>query len=75
MAKIAESSAPGEDQVLTADEVSRWLRIPKTTLYKLCQEGRIPATKIGRHWRFDRATVDKWLRARMVAERNVKGDS
>ena len=48
-------------EILTAGEVATWLRIPKSTLYKLCQESRIPAKKIGRHWRFDRATLQKWL--------------
>jgi excisionase family DNA binding protein len=35
------------DDVLKADEISKWLRIPKSTIYKLCLEGQIPGTKIG----------------------------
>ena len=38
-------------------EVVSWLRVPKSTLYKLCQAGEIRTTKIGRHWRFDQAVV------------------
>jgi excisionase family DNA binding protein len=34
------------DQLLNIDEVSDWLRIPKSTLYKLCGDGEIPAAKI-----------------------------
>ena len=49
------------DDVLNADEVSAWLKIPKSTLYKLCSEGQIPAGKIGRHWRFHRETLEKWF--------------
>jgi len=45
--------------------VALWLRIPKSTLCKLCQEGQIPATKIGRHWRFDRTVVQNWFTRRM----------
>jgi len=56
----------GSDRdVLNADEVSRWLRIPKSTLYKLCSEGRIPSVKIGKHWRFDRAVVESWFQKRV----------
>jgi excisionase family DNA binding protein len=69
MSKQIRPSAPPSAEVLTADEVARWLRIPKTTLYKLCNEGQIPGTKIGRHWRFDRQTVEAWLRDRMTATR------
>ena len=47
--------------VLNADEVSMWLRIPKSTLYKLCSEGQIPCTKIGKHWRFERGMVKNWF--------------
>jgi excisionase family DNA binding protein len=53
------------DEVLKADEVSRWLRIPKSTIYKLCLEGRIPGTKIGRHWRFDRKDIEAWFKNRI----------
>ncbi|MBI1826043.1 MAG: helix-turn-helix domain-containing protein [Planctomycetes bacterium] len=58
--------SPSTATILTADEVAKWLRIPRSSLYKLCQDGKVPATKIGRHWRFDRATVDAWLRDRMT---------
>lgn len=47
--------------VMNADEVSRWLRIPKSTLYKLCNKGQIPCTKIGKHWRFDRSILEAWF--------------
>ena len=50
--------------LMTAEEVSTVLRIPNTTLYKLCNEGEIPAAKIGKHWRFDRKKMDVWLESR-----------
>jgi len=50
--------------VLDADEASAWLKIPKSTLYKLCTEGEIPAAKVGRHWRFHRETLEDWLLSR-----------
>jgi len=56
--------------VMNADEVCRWLRIPKSTLYKLCSEGEIPCTKIGKHWRFDRQVVEQWFKDRMSKQVN-----
>ena len=47
--------------VLTIEELSIYLKIPKSTLYKVVREGRIPCQKIGRHWRFRKATIDSWL--------------
>ena len=49
--------------VMTIQEVSRYLRVPKSTLYKLAQERRLPCQKVGRHWRFHRGALDQWLAA------------
>ena len=47
--------------VMTLNEVAEYLRIPRSTVYKLVQEGRIPGQKVGRQWRFRRDTINKWL--------------
>lgn len=47
--------------VLTIDELAEYLKIPKSTLYKLVQDGKIPGQKIGRHWRFSKEVIDRWL--------------
>lgn len=48
-------------QVLTIQELSEYLKVPKSTLYKLVREGKIPRQKIGRHWRFHKEAIDRWL--------------
>ncbi len=50
------------DTVLTIDELARYLKVSKSTLYKLCQEGQVPGRKIGRHWRFSKLLIDDWLK-------------
>lgn len=52
-------------QVLTIDEASNYLRIPLSSLYKLAQEGKIPCQKVGRHWRFRKEAIDRWLEERV----------
>lgn len=47
--------------MLTIEELAAYLKIAKSTLYKLSQEGRIPAQKVGRHWRFRKVAIDRWL--------------
>ncbi len=49
------------DAVLTIDELAVYLKIAKSTLYKLAQEGKLPGQKVGRHWRFRKETIDHWL--------------
>ncbi|MGI6415384.1 MAG: helix-turn-helix domain-containing protein [Thermoguttaceae bacterium] len=50
--------------VLTIDELAEYLKISKSTLYKLAQQGGIPSQKVGKHWRFHKDAVDQWLRQR-----------
>jgi excisionase family DNA binding protein len=50
------------DNVLTIEELSSYLKVPKSTLYKLIREGKIPAQKVGRHLRFHREAIDEWLK-------------
>lgn len=47
--------------VLTIEELAAYLKIPKSTLYKLVREGKIPSQKIGRHWRFRKTAIERWL--------------
>jgi excisionase family DNA binding protein len=49
------------DTVLTIEDLAVYLELSKSTLYKLCQEGKVPGQKVGRHWRFHRAVIDRWL--------------
>jgi len=49
------------DNVLTIEELSVYLKIPKSTLYKLVREGKVPSQKVGRHLRFHREAIDDWL--------------
>ena len=58
------SSMPDEpqDTVMTLDELAVYLKLSKSTLYKLCAEGKVPGQKVGRHWRFHKESIDQWLR-------------
>ena len=57
---------PGE--VMTIEELAAYLKIPKSTLYKLVREGKIPSQKIGRHWRFRKGAIDHWLEEKRADE-------
>lgn len=45
------------------------------TLYKLVQEGKVPSQEVGRHWRFRKKAVDRWLDETPVAEPKLKGNA
>ena len=54
-----------EHRLLSVDEVASYLKIPKSTLYKMCSERDIPCAKIGKHWRFDKKLIDDWFVGKM----------
>ena len=52
------------DDIMTVREVTEYLRIHRTTLYRLLKEKEIPAFRIGSDWRFSRTQLDKWRLSR-----------
>lgn len=48
-------------ELLTLEEASRYLKVTKITVYRLARSGRIPASKVGKLWRFQKARLDAWL--------------
>ena len=49
------------DKWLTIDELAEYLKLSQTKLYRMAQEGEIPASKIGAQWRFNRMEIDDWV--------------
>lgn len=60
----AEETTARDGEILTVVEVARFLRVPKSTVYKLARVGELPASKIGKHWRFLRRDIHEWMRGR-----------
>ncbi|UCD55293.1 MAG: helix-turn-helix domain-containing protein [Candidatus Omnitrophota bacterium] len=50
-----------KSSLMTIDEIAKYLRMKKVTIYKHAQEGKVPGFKVGSKWRFKKSTVDKWI--------------
>jgi excisionase family DNA binding protein len=48
-------------EIMTTKEVSKYLKLHEITICKYAAEGKIPAIRIGRVWRFDKDVIDKWI--------------
>ncbi|TFE23489.1 helix-turn-helix domain-containing protein [Cohnella luojiensis] len=46
---------------MTVEQVAKYLQISEVSTYKLVNEGRIPAFKIGRHWRIRKTDLEEAL--------------
>jgi excisionase family DNA binding protein len=48
------------DKVMTVEELSQYLHIHRSTVYRLLKRREIPAFRIGSDWRFNIETIDVW---------------
>ncbi len=58
---------PNRD-LLYPHEVQKFLRIGRSTIYKLLEDGRIPAKKIAGQWRIPRAKFIDWFEKQPSSE-------
>ena len=49
------------DEIMTVEEVAKYLKLKPQTVYKWAKEGQIPAAKFGKEWRFRRRILDEWI--------------
>ncbi len=54
--------AEPSDNIMTIDALAEYLKISRSTLYKLVQEGRLPGQKVGKRWRFHKEAINEWLK-------------
>jgi len=52
------------EQLLTIEEVSRLLKVKKSTIYHWTSAGFVPHTKVGRFIRFRTSEIERWLQER-----------
>jgi len=50
----------GPNRIMTVREVSAYLRVHPTTIYRLVRRNQIPAFHVGSDWRFSIEAIDHW---------------
>ena len=55
--------------IMTVHHVAKYLRLSEAKIYRMARTGGLPAFRIGRTWRFNKGTIDDWIRekTRMAA--------
>ena len=59
----------GTDAVMTVAEVSDFLKLGESTIYRLARTNKLPARKVGGVWRFSRQALDEWLAHKPTVEK------
>lgn len=57
-------------RVMTVQDVSNYLRVHPSTVYRLLKRNELPAFRVGSDWRFNVEAIDLW-RSRMEAGEQV----
>ena len=60
-----------EEDILTIDEVAKYLRVSERTVYDWAQKGEIPSGKIGTVWRFKKSELEQWVNDRLSANKLI----
>ncbi len=61
------------DQWMTVKELAAYLKLSTDLIYRLAQQGKIPASRVGGRWRFNRDKIDRWMDEQSVADKEVAG--
>jgi excisionase family DNA binding protein len=60
-------------EIMTTEDVARYLVCYHETVYRLIKESEFPAFKFGKAWRFIRSEVESWIDEHQVKpEQEVK---
>ena len=62
---LKDTQAPPKE-IMDVKELTDYLGIGKSKIYSLIRQKKIPASKIGRQYRFSRDIIDNWLKERII---------
>jgi excisionase family DNA binding protein len=48
-------------RVMTVNELADFLRVHRSTVYRLLKTNSLPAFRVGSDWRFNTETVNEWM--------------
>jgi len=49
------------DTLMTIEDLAKYLKVKKRTIYEWLRLKKVPASKVIGQWRFRREQIDKWL--------------
>jgi excisionase family DNA binding protein len=60
MGEVANRMKVDSSRVMTVKELSDYLKIHPSTVYRQLKRGQLPAFKVGSDWRFNVESIDRW---------------
>jgi excisionase family DNA binding protein len=60
MTPTGPAAPNGRTALLTANDLAERWQVPKSHVYRLARDGRVPVVRIGRYFRFRVASIEAW---------------
>jgi len=59
--KVSQTISPQTEPLWTVEEIAGYLRLEPETVRSMAREGKLPAAKVGKVWRFRHAQIKEWI--------------
>ena len=60
-------------EIMTVHDMAVYLRLSEAKVYQMANAGQIPASRVGKSWRFKKEIIDAWIR--QETERGLRGNN
>ena len=64
--KVARKPLTDVPEVMDIKTLAQYLGMGRSKIYGLIRQKKVPASRIGRQYRFSKALVDAWLKERLI---------
>jgi len=55
-----------QKEIMNVKELAEYLGVSRSKIYKLIREKKVPASKIGRQYKFSKQVIDAWLKENLI---------
>jgi len=55
-----------QKEIMNVSELAEYIGVSKSKIYKLIRDKKIPASKIGRQYKFSKQVIDSWLKENII---------
>ena len=61
--------------IMTVHNVAKYLRLSEAKIYRMARTGGLPAFRIGKTWRFNKNSIDEWIREKTALTAVQQGNT
>jgi len=59
-----------QKEIMNVSELAEYIGVSGSKIYKLIRDKKIPASKIGRQYKFSKQVIDSWLKESIITSSN-----